>query len=171
MEYFDLYTKNGQKLGKKVPRGSKTSDNEFQKIVNVWIRNKDGHYLIQQRNKLSDPTPFMWATTAGLVSSGDDSFETAIKETKEELGINLNKNNLKLVKKYTITDDLGSFLMYIYLVEQDVLLEDIVIDDLEVKDYKYTSLKEIKQMIISKQFWDYERIVQSNDYFDLIEKS
>ena len=64
MEYFDLYNKDGQKINKVVPRGTKLLKGEYHIVVNIWIRNNQGQYLIQQRNKLSDKRPFMWAATA-----------------------------------------------------------------------------------------------------------
>jgi isopentenyldiphosphate isomerase len=171
MEYFDLYDKAGQLLNKKVLRGTKLNDGEYHVVVNVWIRNKDNKYLIQQRNKQSDTIPFMWATTAGAVVAGDTSFNTAIKETKEELGINLLAKELQLVKRYVIEDDYGNYIMDIYIIDQEILLEDLVIDKSEVKACKYATIKEIKELIIDNKFWDYEQIVKQNDYFDLIEKS
>ena len=94
MEYFDLYNKDGQKLNKKVLRGTKLKEDEYHIVVNVWIKNKEHHYLIQQRNKLSDRHPFMWAATDGSAVAGDSSIITALKETYEELGISLKEDKL-----------------------------------------------------------------------------
>ena len=171
MEYFDLYNETAQKIGKQVPRGTKLKSGEYHLVVNVWIRNKKGEYLIQQRNKLTDTIPFMWATTAGAVVAGDTSLKTALKETLEEIGVTLIKENLKLIKRYFINDDFGNYIMDIYLIEQDVVLNDLILDELEVKKCKYASMKEIKTMIKNKLFWDYNKISQDDNYFDLIEKS
>lgn len=171
MEYFDLYDIAGQKIGRQVPRGTKLADGEYHIVVNVWIRNSEGKYLIQQRNKLTDTIPFMWATTAGAVVAGDASKETAIKETYEEIGVTLIEDNLLFLKRYIVEDNYGNFMMDIYLIEQDVLLKDLTIDKLEVKNCKYFTMKEIKDLIKENKFWDYNKIVQQNDYLDLIEKS
>ena len=171
MEYFDLYDKTGQKLNKKILRGTKSNSGEYHIVVNVWIRNKENKYLIQQRNKQSDTIPFMWATTAGAVVAGDTSFNTAIKETKEELGVNLLAKELKLVKRYIIEDDYGNYFIDIYVIQQEILLDNLIIDKSEVKACKFATMKEIKKLIINNRFWDYEQIVKQNDYFDLIEKS
>ena len=171
MEYFDLYSKTGQKLNKKVLRGAKLSDGEYHLVVNIWIRNNAGEYLIQQRNKLSDKVPFLWDTTAGAVIAGDDSLDTAIKETSEELGIKLNRDKLMFLRRYYIEDNHSNFLLDVYLANEEILLNDLVIDKSEVKDTKYASMQEIREQVISKTFKDYDVIIKQKGYFDLIEKS
>lgn len=171
MEYFDLYDKSGQKIIKVVQRGTKLEQSEYHIVVNIWIRNSSGLYLIQQRNKAYDKRPFMWATTAGAVVTGDNSFITAIKETYEEMGISLNKDNLKLIKRYFVKDNFANFILDVYLIEEDILIKDLILDKLEVKDAKYVSMKEIKEQVINNTFIDYNEIVSQKDYFDLIEKS
>ncbi len=171
MEYFDIYDETGKKTNKQALRGTKLQDGEFQLIVNVWIRNAKGEYLIQQRNKKTDDIPYMWATTAGVVTKGDTSLETAVKETVEEIGVNLVKENLQLVKRYFVVDDYGNNIMDVYLINQDIGLDELVIDNTEVKQCKLATIQEIKTMIKNKLFWDYEEIAQDKDYFKLIEKS
>ncbi len=171
MEYFDLYDSNGQKLNKIVPRGTKLQGDEYHIVVNVWIRNQKGQYLIQQRNKLSDKLPFLWDCTAGSAISGDTSLETAAKETFEELGILLNKEKLKFIKRYTIKDNYASFILDTYLIEENILLKDLRIDKSEVKDAKYASMKEIIEQLKQGKFKDYDKILKQTGYFELIEKS
>ncbi len=171
MEYFDIYDENGKNLHKRAVRGTKLKDGEYQLVVNVWIRNSENKYLVQQRNKVTDDIPYMWATTAGVVTSGDTSIQTAIKETFEEIGITLVKENLKLVNRYFVSDDYGNNIMDVYLIEQDFSLKTIVLAETEVKQCKFASMKEIRTMIKKQIFWDYEQISQDKDYFNLIEES
>ena len=171
MEYFDLYNLNGQKINKKALRGTKLLDDEFHLVVNVWIRNREGLYLIQQRNKLSDKLPFLWDATAGSVVAGDTSRDTCVKETYEELGVIINKDKLKFLKRYIIKDDIGNFILDVYLIEEDILLKDLKIDKLEVKDIKYASMKEIREQVLQGKFSDYDTRVQQKGYFELIEES
>ncbi len=171
MEYFDLYDKNGQKIDKIVPRGTKLLDEEYHIVVNIWIRNNQGQYLIQQRNKMSDKRPFMWDATAGAVVSGDSSIITALKETYEELGIALQKDKLKFLKRFVVKDNYANFILDVYLIELDVLLKDLNIDIIEVKDCKYATMAEVKEQVKDNTFKDYDQIIKQKGYFDLIEKS
>ncbi|MCK5761275.1 MAG: NUDIX domain-containing protein [Candidatus Izimaplasma sp.] len=171
MEYFDLYNKTGQKLNKKVLRDTKLNNEEYHIVVNVWIKNNKGQYLIQQRNKLSDRNPFMWAATAGSAVAGDTSLKTAIKETQEELGIKLNPSKLKFLKRYIIEDNFANFILDVYLIKEDISLQDLTIDKLEVKDVKYASMSKIYEQVLQKTFINYINISKHKGYFDLIEKS
>ncbi len=171
MEYFDLYNKKGQKINKQVLRGTKLLSDEYHLIVHIWIRNKNNKYLIQQRNKQTDKTPYLWAVTAGSATVGDTSIITALRETLEEIGVSLVRENLKLLKRCFVEDNYANFITDIYLIEQDVLLKDLIIDKLEVKDCKYATIEEIKDLVKDGMFWDFERILKQKGYFDLIEKS
>ena len=170
MEYFDLYDEFGQSLNKKALRGTKLDVGEFHIVVNIWIRNSEGNYLIQQRNKLSDKIPYMWAATAGAVVAGDTSLETAAKETYEELGVLIDMKEFKFLKRYAIKDTYSSFLLDVYLVEKDILLKDLKIDEIEVKDAKYLAMEDILKQEGSNTFFDYGCYIHKN-YFELIEKS
>ena len=171
MEYFDLYNKDGKKINKQVLRGTKIQVDEYHLIVHVWIRNNDNLYLIQQRNKESDKAPYLWAVTAGSATVGDTSIITALRETLEELGISLVKDNMKFLKRYFTEDNYANFITDVYLINQDVLLKDLIIDETEVKDCMYSSIKEIEELVSERMFWDYEKILKQKGYFDLIEKS
>ena len=50
MEQWDIYDKNFAKTGKTICRGEKLQDDEYHLVVNAWIVNKKGEFLITQRN-------------------------------------------------------------------------------------------------------------------------
>jgi 8-oxo-dGTP pyrophosphatase MutT (NUDIX family) len=171
MEFFDLYDKNMNKLGKTMPRGGTNLRGEYFPVVHVWIRRSDGQYLIQQRNKNDDIIPHQWAITGGAVLAGETPLEGAIRETKEELGIRFEDHQFQLLKRYFIDNDCCNYVTYLYLIEEDVLLNDCKLDTVEVKDVAYKSMSEIYDMIAKGTFWNYERMLQRTGYFNLLEKS
>lgn len=171
MEYFDLYNSLGEPLGKTVERGAKLEPGEFHLVVHIWIRNSKGEYLVQQRNKLTDITPFMWAATGGAVTTGETSLSAAIRETKEEIGLTLQEGDLKHLNRYYIQNDFASYITDLYLVEQDVLLNELELDTLEVRQCRYFTMSEIRDMVEHKQFWDYENLWVRKGYLEIIEKS
>ena len=171
MEIFDLYDNNFNLLDKKMVRGKSNQKGEYHLVVHIWIQNSAGKYLIQQRNKLSDRIPYQWAATGGAAVTGDNSIKTAVKETHEELGIKLKENKFQLVKRYFCEDGIANFITDVYIVKEDILLKDIIIDKVEVKDVAYKTMPEIKEMIQNKMFWNYERILVRDGYFNLLEKS
>ncbi|HOO44006.1 MAG TPA: NUDIX domain-containing protein [Bacillota bacterium] len=171
MEIFDLYDKHGQLLGKTMERGHHNQEGEYHLVTHIWIRNSKGQYLIQQRNKLTDEIPFQWACTGGAVLAGETSIEATIRETHEELGILLKAEDFIFLKRYVNTDPHANFLTDLYLIKKDIPLEDLKIDEIEVKDVAYHTMEEIEEMIAKEEFWDYKHRLQRPDYFAVLEKS
>ena len=58
-------------------------------MVHVWIRNSKGEYLISQRSANRSIFPLMWECVSGSVVKGEDSLQGAVRETKEEVGVDL----------------------------------------------------------------------------------
>ena len=88
MEYWDLYDKNRSKLNKIVKRGDYLSDNEYHLVVNAWIVNDKGEFLISKRSSQKKKS-HMWEVTGGSALMGEDSLEAAKREVKEKLGLDL----------------------------------------------------------------------------------
>ncbi len=88
-EIWDLYDKNRVLLGKEHIRGEQMPIDGYHLVVHVWIRNSKGEYLISQRAANRPTDPLMWECVDGSVVKGEDSLQGAIRETKEEVGVNL----------------------------------------------------------------------------------
>jgi 8-oxo-dGTP pyrophosphatase MutT (NUDIX family) len=171
MEIFDLYDRDFNLLEKKMVRGTSNNEGEYHLVTHIWIKNSEGKYLVQQRNKTTDKIPYQWAATGGAAVSGDDSIKTAVKETFEELGIKLKEEQFTLLKRYFCEDGIANFITDLYIVNEDILLKDLKIDTVEVRDVAYKTMAEIQEMIRNNNFWNYERILIRDGYFDLLEKS
>lgn len=63
-EYWDIYDKNFEKINKTVKRGDKLKDDEYHLVINAWIVNSKGEFLITQRVE-TKPHPLMWECTGG----------------------------------------------------------------------------------------------------------
>ena len=67
--------------------------------VNVWFYTPEGKIIFQHRSIDKDTFPgLLDATAAGHVEIGDDFEDTAIKETKEETGVDLSKGDISLMR-------------------------------------------------------------------------
>ena len=96
MELWDLYTADRKPTGKTHIRGDKIPKECFHLVVHVWIKNSKGQYLISQRSGNRPTFPLMWDCVGGSVLVGEDSLSGAIREVKEEVGIDLIPENGKL---------------------------------------------------------------------------
>lgn len=88
-EIWDLYNENRELLGRDHIRGEQLPPDGFHLVVHVWIRNAKGEYLISQRSANRPIYPLMWECVGGSVIKGEDSLQGAIREVKEEVGIDI----------------------------------------------------------------------------------
>ena len=90
MEYRDLYDENRKLTGEKIKKGDIVPNNRYYITVAVWIENTNAEFLLQINKKYNK-----WAPTGGHPKSGESSREGIIIEIKEEIGIDVNKEELK----------------------------------------------------------------------------
>ena len=89
MELWDLYTEDRKPTGKIHIRGKEIPAGYYHLVVHVWIRNSKGEYLISQRAADRPTFPLMWETVGGSVLAGEDSLAGAVREVKEEVGLDV----------------------------------------------------------------------------------
>ena len=83
-----LYTEGRIKQEKRIFADS-APKNRFHLVVHVWIVNAKGEYLISQRAASRPSYPLMWECVGGSVLRGESSVDGAVREVKEEVGIDL----------------------------------------------------------------------------------
>lgn len=105
--------------------------------------------------------------SAGHVIAGESSIEGAIRETKEELGVETTKDDYMYIGEF-IYDETWE-IAQIYLLKKDLKIEDLKLEKEEVSEVKWLSLEEFKEIFYSSEF------VPFNDEYrslaiDLLEK-
>lgn len=97
----------------------------------------------------------MWdCSVAGSAVMGDNSEKAALRETKEELGIDLDisKGEMLFTVKFSRGFD------DIWLVKQNVDINDLQLQYEEVADAKWVMESEIRQLISNGEFINHEYI-------------
>lgn len=152
MELLDIYDKYRQKTGRIYERGNAMKEGDYHLVVHVWIVNEKGQFLIQKRQSWKKGWPNMWdGSAAGSVISGETTREAAIRETKEELGIDLDISKADIL--FTVKFSRG--FDDIWLVRQNVDNNELKLQYEEVADAKWVSFKEIKEMVQKGEFIEY----------------
>lgn len=145
MEYWDLYDKDRNKLTKQVKRGEYLNDDEFHLVINAWIKNDNDEFLITQR-AANRSHPLKWECTGGSAQAGESSIEAAIREVKEELGIDVSPSNGKLVgttfRYYKGCPDI----LDVWIFTSNENIENVTIQEEEVADVKWASIEEIREL-------------------------
>jgi 8-oxo-dGTP diphosphatase len=149
-ELWDIYDVSGVKTGETINRDEWPKEGQYHLVVHIWIRNAEGKWLIQKRADHVEWAPGFWATTGGSAISGEDSITATIRETKEELGLDINASQMKfitrIIRNTAFTD--------IWIAESNVRLNELVLEH-TVSDVRFVSAEELSEMIKAGEFIDY----------------
>ena len=151
MENWDLYTRDRQPTGKTMVRGEERPEGYYNIAVAVWIRNKDGKYLISQRAASKNSYPLFWETVGGGVVAGETSEQGAIREVREEVGVIVDPRKLTLLFSKFAQDGSGkpvNEIGDIYLYEMDGEYDEKNAVSDEVAQSKWLTRGEIRQYLI-----------------------
>lgn len=143
MELLNLYDYNGNLVKEIGVRGKKTK--YLKGIVMIYIENSNGEFLIQ---KTSSSRGNIFATTGGHVSYGSNFLETIIAEVKEELGIDISKENIKEIGTYKWE----FYLQKVFYLKKDIDIKDLLLRKEEVEYVKWMSVKEINNLIKENKY-------------------
>lgn len=167
MELYEVLDNSGLKKGYQKERTYTLLEEEYALVTHLWIKNKEGKFLTQQRSVYKKVDPCLWSITCGFVSYGESSKQAIARELKEELGIEVSLDEIKFVKRcFPKIEARHNHIADIFVLEKDVNLHDISMQVEEVMDVTYRSKEEIIDMMSNKEFMDF-RIYYDN-YYDSI---
>ena len=96
MEILDVVDENGNPTGETVERTVAHKTGVRHRTSHVWVVRKNNgsmEILLQKRSKNKDSHPgCLDCSSAGHIPAGVDFIPSAIRELKEELGIDANEN-------------------------------------------------------------------------------
>ena len=144
-----------------------------------FIINSKGQVLLQKRSSNKKMWPNMWdITSGGHVLSGEFGFQAAIRETKEELGVNLDREDItfigSVISNNKKNDILDKHFNEYYIVNKDIDETKLKLQKEEVSEVKWMD----KQEIINRIKNNYDGITDKTGcweylvkYYDLIENN
>lgn len=152
MEQFDVLNELGEFTGKIATREECHKNGLWHRAVYGFIIDKDRNILLQKRSKNKKLWPDMWdVTVGGHVIAGEFGRQALIRETKEELGIDISDDELKyLVGSTSINNQNGIINKHYnecYLITKDVDISAIKLKEDEVSEVKYFSKDELIKRI------------------------
>ena len=98
----------------------------------------------------------MWETTGGSAIAGDSSYDAALREVKEEIGLDLSKAKGK--KIFSFKRELKEYpdFLDVWLFNTDVSTDKLKFQHDEVCDAKWVSMDEILSMTKEGAFYKFE---------------
>ena len=152
-ELWDVYDENCRLTGRTHLRREPLRPDEYHLCVHVWTRNSRGKYLLTRRS-MNKSLPGLWETTGGSVVAGEDSFSAAIREVREETGIELEPAAGKFLFRYGGV----SFFCDVWLFEQDFDLDAVQLLEGETCGKMAADKETIRRLLAEDMFVDYEYI-------------
>ena len=106
MEYLDICDEYGRPTGETVSRDEAHRKGLLHRTAHVWIvRKKESGYdiLLQKRSMEKESFPGMYDTSsAGHIPAGEEPLPSALRELKEELGIDAEPEDLAFAGTFRI---------------------------------------------------------------------
>ena len=143
MELLDVYDDLGNVTGRTVVRGDKSvklNEHEHIAVAIIFIENDKGEFLIQKTSKEKGG---YYSSTGGHIDSGETPLNTIKREVLEELGVNIDKDNI--VEYGAILHD--KTIIFLYYIKKNIDINKVKLQKEEVDYVKYMSKDEINELI------------------------
>lgn len=165
MELFDEIREDGSRTGVVKERGVVHEDGSLHPTVHTWIvrsNDKSGYdLLLQKRSECKDSNPGCWdISSAGHVEAGHGYLESAIRELKEELGIDALPEQLREVgtrrcgfeSEFYGRPFRDNELSMIYIYEEPVNTAELTLQESEVSETAWMDYKECRRKVAGHLF-------------------
>ncbi|MDA8596584.1 NUDIX domain-containing protein [Flavobacteriaceae bacterium] len=170
-EWIDLVDSKNQICGKAL-KSEAHRRGLAHRSIHLWLCNENfTEFIIQKRSINKDSYPGLWdVSVAGHISIGETPEQTAIRETQEELGIQLKEQNLQFTginhkQKIHGPNFIDHEFQYIFLCVFNLDLEDLILQSSEVSQVQWISTSKLFKSLQDNPESFVER---SSDYISLI---
>lgn len=157
MEKFDILNPDGSPAGYSVTRNEAHRKGLLHRTVHIWIINSKNEILIQKRSPAKETHPGKWdVSCAGHLSAGDDSIGGALRELHEELGLQIEKSEIRFL--FTIRQTTANSALNIidnefsdvYLMKKDLVVKELRLQTQELTEVKFIPVDELKRRVNDK---------------------
>lgn len=151
MELIQIVDENGNFTGEILDKEEAHDKNLLHNEVAVFVINDQKQVLLQKRsaNKRFDPNK--WALCAGHVDAYESLEDAALREIKEEIGIDIAKHELhKYGEKELALKESNSHITYFYYVKTNKKEDEFTIQVEELSEVKWFDIDKVVDMIVNK---------------------
>ena len=162
-EIWDIYDIHKNKKNKLHKRGVPLDNDDYHIVIHAWVVNSNDEVILTKRHSSKKICPNMWECTEGSIVAGEDSVEGAVRELKEEIGLDFKIDEAKFFTSFVL--DFSNTIIDSYVFKRDVDINDLVLQENEVSEAKIVDEKVYREMCRR------DEIVESLRYFyDLYKK-
>lgn len=159
MEILDIYDKYRKRTGKTYPRKEPIPSGGLRLIVHILIFNDKGELLIQQRADHKKMGGLWDLTCGGACQAGENSFEGARRELKEELGLDFDFTSIRPILTANFDQGFDDF----FLLKKNLEINELKLQKEEVGAARWASRAEVLDLLSKGEFVKYKK-----SYLDLL---
>lgn len=145
-ERWDMYDHKGRFLGynrlRPRDRAEQQHPWEMSLAAIALIQDAESRVLLTQRAP-QKTAGLQWGCTGGGVDTGETPLHALLRETREEIGLDLSGTTPILLNHLLLDGDYGKWCMYVYRVQLPFCLADLTLQTEEVVDAKLVSPAEL----------------------------
>lgn len=173
-EYIDIVDQHGNPTGKTALKSEIHKNGWYHNTIHLWLYTKYGEILLQQRSHKKTIHPLLWdVSVAGHIDAGE-TFETAaLRETKEEIGLELNAEDLHKIGSilhktyYPKSNIKDNEFHQIYIAELHASLDSLTPQANEVEALKLVDFKTFASLL-KNSAKNHHFIADNKPYYELI---
>lgn len=169
MEYIDIFDGNNNPTGEVKEKAKAHEDGNFHRTAHVWIINDKMELLLQKRSASKKSHPNCWdISSAGHIRAGETMVQGAIRELKEELGVEATEKDFEYIATIKSTKNPKNMeFQNVYLLKCNKRIEQYIFEDDEVSEVKYVFYKDLEEMVEQKAEG---LLIHDEEYKKLFEK-
>lgn len=152
-EFFDTYDEQGNFVGVRSKSFCHSKNpGVYHKPVWIWVINKEtGEILVQKRAKTKKKSPNKYdMPSAGHVLAGESLLDACVRETREELGLDVKKEDFEFIKEWK--NQRGWEFAEIFLLKTNAKISDMTLQEEEVAEVKWLGYDEFVKLFYSEEF-------------------
>jgi isopentenyldiphosphate isomerase len=156
-ELIDILDEQGNKTGQVLPIQEVHDKKLWHGVAHVWIYNDMGEVLLQKRDPTRKWAGNKWDLSAGgHISAGETPLQATIREAREELGLTLKPEDLKLVEKCLQNNEqpanrVHNAYEWDYIAMSDVSMDSVKLQEGEAVNAKWLPLKKFEKGLNDKE--------------------
>jgi len=155
-ELIDILDQDGNYTQKVALKSKAHTHGWWHPTVHVWCYDQSGKILLQQRGKNKKTFPLKWdVSVAGHIGAGETVEQGAVREAKEEIGIEISGGKLEKIGVFKSEEKHSDILFdrefnhtFLYQLFENIPL---IKQESEVEALKWVTLDEFKNWIANKQ--------------------
>lgn len=148
MELIQIVDENGEFTGQVLDKEEAHDKNLLHNEIAVFIINDCKQVLLQKRSANKRFNPNQWGLCAGHVDAYESLESAALRELKEEVGLEIEKSDLyKFGKRDIKISDINSHITYFFYVKSNKKQSEFVIQTEELSEVKWFYIDEVIELI------------------------